>query len=96
MKPKALIPFAIFLVLVVFLAIALTPLDGWLPPLSWAALVVDTLSRYFQIRIATRLFGESTAIWFGAWTVLSVPLILPWGTVDFGLHFTALLICTVE
>ena len=68
------------------LAIALTPLDGWLPPLSWAALVVDTLSRYFQIRIATRLFGESTAIWFGAWTVLSVPLILPWGTVDFGLH----------
>ncbi len=68
------------------LAIALAPLDGWLPPLSWAALVMDTLSRYFQIRVAAALFGRSTAIWFGAWTVLSVPLILPWGTVDFGLH----------
>lgn len=68
------------------LAIAFAPLDGWLPPLSWAALFTDTLSRYLQIRMSTRLFGWSSARWFGAWTVLSVPLILPWGTVDFGLH----------
>lgn len=68
------------------LAIALTPFKEWLPPLSWAALVVDTLSRYLQIRCVSRLFGKPTGAWFGAWTVLSVPLILPWATVDFGLH----------
>lgn len=62
------------------------PLAGLMPPLSWAALLVDTFARVVQIRVAQRLVDESTARWFAAWTVFAAPVMLPWGTIDFGLH----------
>lgn len=73
-------------VILSLLAMLMRPLEGGLPPLSWAALVADALSRYVQISVAERVFNRVTAIWFAVWTVLAVPLLLPWGTVDFGLH----------
>lgn len=68
------------------LGLAMAPLADIMPPLSWVALVLDTLVRYAQIRWTRVLFGELTAQWFGWWTILSVPLLLPWATVNFGLH----------
>lgn len=68
------------------LALLFKPLGPLLPPLSWVALLVDTLSRFMQISIAQRLFGFRTAAWFAGWTVLGVPLLLPWATVNFGMH----------
>lgn len=68
------------------LALLVRPFAWGLPPLSWAALLVDTVSRYIQIRVAERLFGRTVANWFAVWTVCAVPLLLPWGTVNFGLH----------
>jgi len=61
-------------------------LAGILPPLSFAALLLDLLGRWIMIRIAQRLAGKTTAAWFGLWTILSVPALLPWTTVNFGLH----------
>jgi hypothetical protein len=60
-----------------------------LPPLSLAALLLDTLIRFFQIKTAQQLFGSATAFWFACWSVLSVPLLLPWSVVNFGLHYLA-------
>lgn len=68
------------------LALLFTPLAGIMPPLSWAALALDTLSRIVQIQVARSLFGDRTATWFAAWTVFAAPVMLPWATVDFGLH----------
>ncbi|MBL7945795.1 MAG: hypothetical protein JNN32_06980 [Flavobacteriales bacterium] len=67
-------------------ALLFAPLSGLLPPLSWAALAVDTVARVAQIRVAQRLVDERTALWFAAWTVFAAPVMLPWGTVNFGLH----------
>jgi hypothetical protein len=68
------------------LALLFAPLAGLMPPLSWAALAVDTVARVVQIRVAQRLVDERTALWFAAWTVFAAPVMLPWGTVNFGLH----------
>ena len=68
------------------IAIGLRPFGNILPPLSMAALFVDTLSRFFQILLSRRIFGSPTAAWFALWTVMALPLILPWGTVNYGLH----------
>ncbi|MBL7951229.1 MAG: hypothetical protein JNM62_05870 [Flavobacteriales bacterium] len=62
------------------------PLEGIVPPLSWAALLVDTFSRAVQFLAARKLFGDRTAFWFALWSICSAPLMLPWATVDFGLH----------
>jgi hypothetical protein len=62
------------------------PLAGLLPPLSWAALAVDTFERVVQIKVVQRLVDHRTALWFAAWTVFAAPVMLPWGTVNFGLH----------
>ncbi|MBV9986082.1 MAG: hypothetical protein JO301_00265 [Chitinophagaceae bacterium] len=72
--------------LIGLLSLALRPFDFLLPPLSLAALLVDTASRLVQVRIAQKLFGGRVAAWFGLWTVLAVPLLIPWATIDFGLH----------
>lgn len=68
------------------LALLVGSMLGPVPPLSVAALLVDTGVRYLQIGWAQRLFGVRTALCFAAWTVLAVPLMLPWATVNFGLH----------
>ena len=68
------------------LSMLLRPLSGIMPALSWASLLVDALSRFLSIRVAQRLFGDRTAWWFAGWTVLAAPLMLPWATIDCGLH----------
>lgn len=68
------------------LAFLFAPFATVLPPLSWAALLADTISRFVQIAVSERLFGTRTAAWFAGWTILGVPILLPWATVNFGLH----------
>jgi hypothetical protein len=72
--------------LVSLLSLLFHPFQFIMPALSWAALAIDTFSRWIQIRTAQKLFGNKTALVFGIWTVLSVPLLIPWGTVNYGLH----------
>ncbi len=68
------------------LSMLFRPLQAILPSLSFAALIIDTVSRCIQVRIVQKMFGYETAVWFGTWTILSVPLLIPWATVNFGLH----------
>jgi hypothetical protein len=57
-----------------------------MPPLSLAALIIELFGRYIQIKFTQRLFGSKVAGWFSVWTILSIPLLLPWATLNFGLH----------
>ena len=50
------------------------------------ALALDTISRYMQIFVVFKLFSKQIAISFGLWTVFTSASILPWGTVNYGLH----------
>jgi hypothetical protein len=72
--------------LISLISLLFRPLQFLMPPLSFAALAIDTVSRFIQVRITQKLFGSVTALCFGVWTILSVPLLLPWGIVNFGLH----------
>lgn len=68
-----------------FLSLLFRPLP-FLPPLSWSALLFDTGVRFVQISTTKKIFGDTIAAWFGIWTLLAVPVMIPWGTVNFGLH----------
>lgn len=68
------------------LSIPFRSLADIIPALSWSAVLIDFLSRTIQIKIVQNLFGNKSAIWFGWWTIFSIPLILPWSTVNCGLH----------
>jgi len=72
--------------LISLVSILFRPLQFILPSLSFTALLIDTIARLIQIKITQKLFGNETACWFGAWTIASVPLLIPWATVNFGLH----------
>jgi hypothetical protein len=71
------------------LSILFRPLQFILPSLSWAALVVDAAGRLIQVKTTQKIFGNRTAFWFGIWSIISVPVLIPWGTVNFGLHSLA-------
>ena len=73
-------------VLISGLALLSWPFSGFLPPLTLAALLMDLISRGIQVFLARKLFGDTTAWWFGIWTVFALPSLLPWATVNFGLH----------
>lgn len=68
------------------ITICLRPFENLMPPLTLAALLIETVGRFIQIKFTQRLFGSKVAIWFSVWTILSVPLLIPWATVNFGLH----------
>ncbi|MBL7938720.1 MAG: hypothetical protein JNL43_05110 [Flavobacteriales bacterium] len=72
--------------LVGLLSLPFRPLAGIMPPLSWVALVGDALSCCIQIAVVRRHFAPRSALLFTAWTVFSIPMIVPWATVNFGLH----------
>ena len=72
--------------LISLVSLLFRPFQFILPSLSFAALTLDTIARLVQIKTTQKIFGNQTAFWFGVWTILSVPLIIPWGTVNFGLH----------
>jgi hypothetical protein len=59
------------------------------PPLVGSALLLDTVSRVGACLVVDRLFGPGKALWFGAWTVCAVPLVLWWSAVPVGLHHLA-------
>jgi hypothetical protein len=68
------------------LARAFVPWAGIMPPLSWVALSIDTLSRAIQIVVVRRLVDPGPARLFMWWTVFAAPIMLPWGTVNMGAH----------
>lgn len=70
------------------LALMIGPI-GKLPALTVAALLFDLLSRLVQLLVVRRFFTASVLHWFGAWTVLSIPGVLPWAVVNYGLHALA-------
>jgi hypothetical protein len=70
------------------LALLLSPFQFIMPPLSLAALLIDLVSRLIQIRVVG-LVNKTAAPWYAAWTVFAVPALVPWGTVNFGLHALA-------
>lgn len=72
------------LALALWLVAGAAPLG--VPVLSWVALSVDSASRAFQIGIVNRVFGRSSAILFGLWSVAAVPGLVSWATVNFGQH----------
>ncbi|MEO8174821.1 MAG: hypothetical protein ABI581_17115, partial [Sediminibacterium sp.] len=72
--------------LVSLLSLLFRPFRFLMPSLSWAALVIDLLSRFIQLKCTERLWDHKTALFFGIWTILSVPLLIPWGMVNYGLH----------
>lgn len=72
--------------LISIISILFRPFENILPSLSWAALVIDFISRLIQIKVANRIFGKQVALWFGIWTILSIPLLIPWSIVNFGMH----------
>lgn len=50
------------------------------------AFVFDFFSRYIQLSIVQRVFEGKIFYCFGVWTIFATPTILPWATVNFGLH----------
>ncbi|UTW63121.1 hypothetical protein KFE98_02905 [bacterium SCSIO 12741] len=75
----------------VFIAL-LSRFLGWfspLPSLVVSAFLLDFFSRLIQMLIVRRVFGQRDALIFGIWTILALPIILPWGTVNYGLHSLA-------
>ncbi|MBD80610.1 MAG: hypothetical protein CL840_16970 [Crocinitomicaceae bacterium] len=50
------------------------------------AFLLDTVSRYVQLVVVNRVFGKKAMLYFGFWTIVGVPLILPWAGLSFGLH----------
>ena len=69
-----------------FISILFRPFENILPTLSWVALAIDFFSRLIQIRVAEQVFGKQVALWFGVWTIFSIPLLIPWTIVNFGMH----------
>lgn len=57
--------------------------------LTIVAIVLDFFIRFLQINIVKRVFNLQTAMLFGGWTIFAAPFIIPWGTVNFGLHYVA-------
>ncbi|MEO6325017.1 MAG: hypothetical protein ABIT01_08850 [Thermoanaerobaculia bacterium] len=70
------------------LALLLTPLvrSAGLPSLVLAALLFDTAARAAAIAVARRVFGGGAALTYALFSVFSLPLLLPWSVLGFGLH----------
>jgi len=57
--------------------------------LSVIAFIIDFIVRFFQIKIVNKVFNLQIATFFGLWTIFASPSIIPYGTVNFGLHSIA-------
>lgn len=55
-------------------------------PLTVVAFVLDILFLIIKLFVVRTVFGNRTAIAFACWSVFVSPSILPWSTVNFGLH----------
>lgn len=76
-------------VLMSLLAWYLAPFRNFLPPLSAAVLLVDFIARGVQLLVVRKVFDNSVTWLFGLWTILAVPQLIPWATVNLGLHAVA-------
>lgn len=54
--------------------------------LTILAFLLDFLVRYTQISIVQQIFSWKITLLFGVWTIFAAPYMIPWGTVNFGLH----------
>lgn len=54
--------------------------------LTIAAFILDFTIRYIQISVVKKVISTELAIIFGLWTIFAAPSIIPWATVNFGLH----------
>lgn len=57
--------------------------------LTISALIIDFSVRLIQINVVKKIFNTRIAVLFGLWTIFAVPIIIPWGTLNFGLHSIA-------
>lgn len=55
--------------------------------LSLSALLLDFCVRFLQIKIVKEVLGIKTARLFGIWSVFAAPCIIPWASLNFGLHY---------
>ena len=77
--------------LISLVALPFLTLHKIMPALSIALLLIDTCIRFVQIKISRKIFGPVTAFWYGIWTILAIPELIPWGTCFVGLHATSAL-----
>jgi hypothetical protein len=54
--------------------------------LTIVTLLSDFLSRLLQLLLCYKLFGKGSAMLLGAWQIMAIPALLPWGTLSYGLH----------
>lgn len=57
--------------------------------LAISALILDSISRFVQLWVVSKVFSRKVFWGFGAWTLLATPFLLMWGMVNFGLHNTS-------
>src|SRR5690606_32878207 len=55
--------------------------------LTVVAFLLDFVVRFIQITVVKKVFNSQTALLFGVWTIFATPALIPWGTVNFGLHY---------
>ncbi|MDH4474486.1 MAG: hypothetical protein QE487_17905 [Fluviicola sp.] len=76
-------------VLLSLISLLFKTVNSVIPSLSIVALLVDTLSRLIQLLIVRKVADSKVAYYFSIWTILSVPLLFSWSSVNFGLHHIA-------
>jgi len=57
--------------------------------LAIVAFLLDSIGRFVQLYVISKLFKGRVALAFGIWTVFGTAMIIPWGTISFGLHAVA-------
>ncbi len=54
--------------------------------LAIAALLIDTATRWVQMYVVQKIFDSRISLAFGIWTIVALPSLIPWSSVNFGLH----------
>ncbi|MDB9701701.1 hypothetical protein OAA53_03085 [Salibacteraceae bacterium] len=72
-------------ILISFMALIIKK-SGLTNALTIGALIIDLASRSVQVFIVSKISNRTVFHAFAIWTVFSLPSILPWSTVNFGMH----------
>lgn len=59
---------------------------GIMNALTLCALIIDMMSRAVQLFVINKISNRVTFHAFAIWSILSLPSILPWASVNFGMH----------
>ncbi len=54
--------------------------------LTILAFLCDFAVRFIQLKVVQKVISTEVSILFGLWTIFASPIIIPWGTANFGLH----------